>query len=113
MAYNRLLELSDGDIDDFLEDFIEKDRRFFILFRYALSLNVRNEGLEQRIQEIQVGSWLSVSPLSRSDFGSGWLCPLPSFRHHCLHQSPAPATQVGLEGCEGVAKIRIPLRSQS
>uniref|UniRef100_A0A8C3NNR7 ODAD1 central coiled coil region domain-containing protein n=1 Tax=Cyanoderma ruficeps TaxID=181631 RepID=A0A8C3NNR7_9PASS len=45
VAYRRLLELSDGDIDEFLEDFIEKDRRFFILFGYAIRLNVRNEGL--------------------------------------------------------------------
>ncbi|NXT70341.1 CCD63 protein, partial [Chaetops frenatus] len=53
VAYRRLQELSDGNIDDFLEDFLEKDRRFFILFGYALRLNVRNEGLKQRIQEIQ------------------------------------------------------------
>ncbi|XP_039580598.1 coiled-coil domain-containing protein 63 [Passer montanus] len=53
VAYKRLLELSDGDIDDFLEDFLEKDRRFFILFSYAIRLNVRNEGLRQRIQAIQ------------------------------------------------------------
>ncbi|NXB01361.1 CCD63 protein, partial [Cnemophilus loriae] len=53
VAYKRLLELSDGDIDDFLENFLEKDRRFFILFGYAVRLNVRNEGLKQRIQEIQ------------------------------------------------------------
>ncbi|NXY52578.1 CCD63 protein, partial [Callaeas wilsoni] len=53
VAYKRLLELSDGDIDNFLEDFLEKDRRFFILFGYAIRLNVRNEGLKQRIQEIQ------------------------------------------------------------
>ncbi|NXF24453.1 CCD63 protein, partial [Rhodinocichla rosea] len=53
VAYKRLLELSDGDIDDFLEDFLEKDRRFFILFNYAIRLNVRNEGLRQRIQAIQ------------------------------------------------------------
>uniref|UniRef100_A0A8C3EXM8 Coiled-coil domain containing 63 n=1 Tax=Corvus moneduloides TaxID=1196302 RepID=A0A8C3EXM8_CORMO len=53
VAYNRLLELSDGNIDDFLEDFLEKDRKFFILFGYAIRLNVRNEGLKQRIQEIQ------------------------------------------------------------
>ncbi|NWS85602.1 CCD63 protein, partial [Toxostoma redivivum] len=53
VAYKRLLELSDGDIDNFLEDFLEKDRRFFILFGYAIRLNVRNEGLRQRIQEIQ------------------------------------------------------------
>uniref|UniRef100_U3K322 ODAD1 central coiled coil region domain-containing protein n=1 Tax=Ficedula albicollis TaxID=59894 RepID=U3K322_FICAL len=58
VAYKRLLELSDGDIDNFLEDFLEKDRRFFILFSYAIRLNVRNEGLRQRIQEIQVCSWL-------------------------------------------------------
>ncbi|NWU35690.1 CCD63 protein, partial [Hylia prasina] len=53
VAYRRLLELSDGDIDDFLEDFIEKDRRFFILFGYAVRLNVRNDGLQQRIQAIE------------------------------------------------------------
>ncbi|NWV38823.1 CCD63 protein, partial [Grantiella picta] len=53
VAYNRLLELTDGNIDDFLEDFLEKDRRFFILFSYAIRLNVRNVGLRQRIQEIQ------------------------------------------------------------
>ncbi|NWW29494.1 CCD63 protein, partial [Panurus biarmicus] len=54
VAYRRLLELTeDGNIDDFLEDFIEKDRRFFILFGYAIRLNVRNEGLKQRIQAIQ------------------------------------------------------------
>ncbi|XP_038008815.1 coiled-coil domain-containing protein 63 [Motacilla alba alba] len=53
VAYKRLLELSDGDIDDFLEDFLEKDRRFFILFNYAIRLNVRNEGLRQRIEAIQ------------------------------------------------------------
>ncbi|NXO40229.1 CCD63 protein, partial [Locustella ochotensis] len=53
VAYRRLLELSNGDIDEFLEDFIEKDRRFFILFGYAIRLNVRNEGLMQRIQAIQ------------------------------------------------------------
>uniref|UniRef100_A0A8C3MR47 ODAD1 central coiled coil region domain-containing protein n=1 Tax=Geospiza parvula TaxID=87175 RepID=A0A8C3MR47_GEOPR len=46
VAYKRLLELSDGDIDDFLEDFLEKDRKFFILFSYAIRLNVRNEDLQ-------------------------------------------------------------------
>ncbi|NXQ15799.1 CCD63 protein, partial [Peucedramus taeniatus] len=53
VAYKRLLELSDGDIDDFLEEFLERGRRFFILFSYAIRLNVRNEGLWQRIQAIQ------------------------------------------------------------
>ncbi|KAM4891101.1 coiled-coil domain-containing protein 63 [Sylvia borin] len=53
VAYRRLLELSDGDIDEFLDDFIEKDRRFFILFGYAVRLSVRNEGLMQRIQAIE------------------------------------------------------------
>ncbi|NXE38565.1 CCD63 protein, partial [Ptilorrhoa leucosticta] len=53
VAYERLLELSDGDIDNLLKDFLEKDRRFFILFGYAIRLNVRNEGLKQRIHEIQ------------------------------------------------------------
>ncbi|NWY98934.1 CCD63 protein, partial [Loxia curvirostra] len=53
VAYKRLLELSDGDIDDFLEDFLEKDRRFFILFNYAIRLNVRNEDLRQKIEAIE------------------------------------------------------------
>ncbi|NXG00326.1 CCD63 protein, partial [Sakesphorus luctuosus] len=53
VAYKRLLELSDGDIDQFLDDFVEKDRRFFILFAYVIRLNVRNEGLKQRIKDIQ------------------------------------------------------------
>ncbi|NWZ64342.1 CCD63 protein, partial [Acrocephalus arundinaceus] len=53
VAYRRLLELADGDIDEFLEDFIEKNRRFFILFGYAIRLNIRNEGLQQRIQAIE------------------------------------------------------------
>uniref|UniRef100_A0A8D2PDZ7 ODAD1 central coiled coil region domain-containing protein n=1 Tax=Zosterops lateralis melanops TaxID=1220523 RepID=A0A8D2PDZ7_ZOSLA len=53
VAYRRLLELSDGDIDEFLDNFMEKDRRFFILFGYAIRLSVRNEGLRQRIQAIE------------------------------------------------------------
>ncbi|XP_059341399.1 coiled-coil domain-containing protein 63 [Ammospiza nelsoni] len=53
VAYKRLLELSDGDIDDFLEDFLEKDRRFFILFNFAIRLNVQNESLRQRIEAVQ------------------------------------------------------------
>ncbi|NWH84147.1 CCD63 protein, partial [Aegithalos caudatus] len=53
VAYRRLLELSEGEIDDFLEDFIEKNRRFFILFGYAVRLNARNGSLEQRIQAIE------------------------------------------------------------
>uniref|UniRef100_A0A8D2M3K5 ODAD1 central coiled coil region domain-containing protein n=1 Tax=Zonotrichia albicollis TaxID=44394 RepID=A0A8D2M3K5_ZONAL len=53
VAYKRLLELSDGNIDDFLEDFLEKDRRFFILFNFAIRLNVRNESLRQRIEAVQ------------------------------------------------------------
>ncbi|KAJ7422703.1 coiled-coil domain-containing protein 63 [Willisornis vidua] len=53
VAYKRLLELSDGDIDQLLDDFVEKDRRFFILFAYGIRLNVRNEGLKQRIKDIQ------------------------------------------------------------
>ncbi|NXH85739.1 CCD63 protein, partial [Edolisoma coerulescens] len=53
VAYKCLLELSHGNIDDFLEEFLEKDRRFFILFGSAIRLSVGNEGLKQRIQEIQ------------------------------------------------------------
>ncbi|NXD27292.1 CCD63 protein, partial [Spelaeornis formosus] len=53
VTYNRLLELSDGDIDNFLKDFLEKDRRFFILFSYGIRMNIRNEDLRQRTEEIQ------------------------------------------------------------
>ncbi|NXA03934.1 CCD63 protein, partial [Sapayoa aenigma] len=53
VAYKRLLDLSDGDIEQLLDDFIEKDRRFFILFSYAVRLNVKNEGMRQRIRDIQ------------------------------------------------------------
>ncbi|NWV05109.1 CCD63 protein, partial [Ptilonorhynchus violaceus] len=53
VAYKQLLEVAEGDIDNFLEEFLETDRRFFILFGYAVRLNVRNEGLRQKIQEIQ------------------------------------------------------------
>ncbi|NWR91404.1 CCD63 protein, partial [Furnarius figulus] len=53
VAYKRLLELSDGDIDQLLDDFVEKDRRFFILFAYAIRLNVWNEAAKLRIKDIQ------------------------------------------------------------
>ncbi|NXM36222.1 CCD63 protein, partial [Oxyruncus cristatus] len=53
VAYKRLLELSDGEIDQLLDEFVEKNRRFFILFAYAIRLNVRNEGMRQRIKDIQ------------------------------------------------------------
>ncbi|XP_064531074.1 coiled-coil domain-containing protein 63 isoform X1 [Pseudopipra pipra] len=53
VAYKRLLELSDGEIEQLLDEFVEKNRRFFILFAYAIRLNVRNEGMRQRIKAIQ------------------------------------------------------------
>ncbi|NWI56939.1 CCD63 protein, partial [Calyptomena viridis] len=53
VAYNRLLELSDGDMEQLLEEFVEKDRRFFILFSYAIRLNDRNENMRRRIKDIQ------------------------------------------------------------
>ncbi|NXU88695.1 CCD63 protein, partial [Xiphorhynchus elegans] len=53
VAYKRLLELADGDIDQLLDDFVEKDRRFFILFAYAIRLNVWNEAAKLRIKDIQ------------------------------------------------------------
>ncbi|NXP25482.1 CCD63 protein, partial [Scytalopus superciliaris] len=53
VAYKRLLELSDGDIDQLLDDCVEKDRRFFILFAYAIRLDVRNEGMKKKIKDIQ------------------------------------------------------------
>ncbi|NXM65488.1 CCD63 protein, partial [Serilophus lunatus] len=53
VVYKRLQELFDGDIEQFLDDFIEQDRRFFVLFGCALKLNVRNEGMRQRIKDTQ------------------------------------------------------------
>ncbi|NXK32636.1 CCD63 protein, partial [Piprites chloris] len=53
VVYKHLLELSDGEIDQFLEEFVEEKRRFFTQFAYAVRLNVRNESIRQRIRDIQ------------------------------------------------------------
>ncbi|NXG19517.1 CCD63 protein, partial [Grallaria varia] len=53
VAHRHLLELSDGDIDQLLDDFIEKDRRLFTLSAYAIRLNVRKDSMRQKIQDIQ------------------------------------------------------------
>ncbi|XP_050174725.1 uncharacterized protein LOC126641753 [Myiozetetes cayanensis] len=53
VAYKDLLEKSDGEIDQFLNEFVEKNRRFFILFAYGIRLNAGNEGIRQRMKDIQ------------------------------------------------------------
>ncbi|NXF04111.1 CCD63 protein, partial [Smithornis capensis] len=53
VAYRRLLGLSDGDIEQLLDEVVEKERRFFILFSYAIRLNDRNERMRQKIRDIQ------------------------------------------------------------
>ncbi|NWI85722.1 CCD63 protein, partial [Pitta sordida] len=53
VVYKHLLELSDGDIEQLLDESIEKDRRFFILFSCSVRLTVSKEGMKQRIRDIQ------------------------------------------------------------
>ncbi|XP_027734478.1 coiled-coil domain-containing protein 63 isoform X2 [Empidonax traillii] len=53
VAHKRLLEMSDGEIEQFLDEFVEKRRRFFILFAYGIRQNSENEGKRQRIKHIQ------------------------------------------------------------
>ncbi|NXM01960.1 CCD63 protein, partial [Tyrannus savana] len=53
VAYKHLLEKSDGEIDQLLNEFVEKNRRFFILFAYGIRLNAGNEGMRQKMKDVQ------------------------------------------------------------
>ncbi|NXN25620.1 CCD63 protein, partial [Nycticryphes semicollaris] len=54
VAYKRLLELAkDGDIDQLLNGFIEKEEKNFACFSYATELNNEVEIMQQRIKDLQ------------------------------------------------------------
>lgn len=58
VAYMRLLKLTEhGDIDQLVEDFIEKEERNFAYFSYVTELNNDMERLQKRIEDVQVGFW--------------------------------------------------------
>ncbi|XP_062999874.1 coiled-coil domain-containing protein 63 [Elgaria multicarinata webbii] len=54
VAYMRLLKLTEnGDIDQLVEDFIEKEEKNFAYFSYVTELNNDMERLQKRIEDIQ------------------------------------------------------------
>ncbi|KAM7090087.1 coiled-coil domain-containing protein 63 [Ciconia maguari] len=54
VAYKRLLELAeDGDIDQLVNGFIEKEEKNFSCFSYATELNNEIEKMQQRIKDLQ------------------------------------------------------------
>lgn len=57
VAYMRLLKLTEnGDIDQLVEDFVEKEEKNFAYFSYVTELNNDMERLQKRIEDIQVCS---------------------------------------------------------
>ncbi|KFO75790.1 Coiled-coil domain-containing protein 63, partial [Cuculus canorus] len=54
VAYKLLQELAeDGDIDQLLNSFVEKEKKNFSSFRFATQLNVHIEMIQRRIQDLQ------------------------------------------------------------
>ncbi|KAJ6656683.1 hypothetical protein lerEdw1_003570 [Lerista edwardsae] len=54
VAYMRLLKLTEnGDIDQLVEDFVEKEEKNFAYFSYVTELNNDMERLQKRIEDIQ------------------------------------------------------------
>ncbi|XP_066466090.1 coiled-coil domain-containing protein 63 [Tiliqua scincoides] len=57
VAYMRLLKLTEnGDINQLVEDFVEKEEKNFAYFSYVTELNNDMERLQKRIEDIQVRS---------------------------------------------------------
>uniref|UniRef100_A0A672U8T7 Coiled-coil domain containing 63 n=1 Tax=Strigops habroptila TaxID=2489341 RepID=A0A672U8T7_STRHB len=70
VAYKRLLELTeDGNVDQLLNSFTEKEQKSFACFLYASELNDDMEKMQRKIRELQVCSRLFMSPLSAGGFG--------------------------------------------
>lgn len=74
MAYKRLLELAEnGDIDQLVNGFIEKEGKNFAYFSYATELNNEMEKLQQRIKDLQVCSSPAPRPfMPASENAWGW-----------------------------------------
>uniref|UniRef100_A0A8B9F3G0 ODAD1 central coiled coil region domain-containing protein n=1 Tax=Amazona collaria TaxID=241587 RepID=A0A8B9F3G0_9PSIT len=72
VAYKRLLELAeDGNVNQLLNSFIEKERKSFTCFFYASELNDDMQKMQRKIRELQVCSRLFMSPLSAGGFWAG------------------------------------------
>ncbi|XP_005145259.3 coiled-coil domain-containing protein 63 [Melopsittacus undulatus] len=55
VAYRRLLELAeDGDVDQLLSSFIEKEHKNFACFLYASELNDEIQKMERKIKELEI-----------------------------------------------------------
>lgn len=94
VTYRRLLELAEnGDINQLVDGFIEKEGKNFAYFSYATELNSEMEKLQQRIKNLQV--CCSPAPrlsIATAENTSGWGCffsPPPCAQHFCLHQGLA------------------------
>lgn len=74
VAYKRLLELAEnGDIDQLVNGFIEKEGKNFAYFSYATELNNEMEKLQQRIKDLQVCSSPAPRPfMPASENTWGW-----------------------------------------
>lgn len=90
VTYKRLLELAEnGNIDQLVDGFIEKEGKNFAYFSYATELNSEMEKLQQRIKNLQVccSPALRLStPTAENTSGSGLFFPPPRAQHCCLHQ---------------------------
>uniref|UniRef100_A0A8D0H3P9 Coiled-coil domain containing 63 n=1 Tax=Sphenodon punctatus TaxID=8508 RepID=A0A8D0H3P9_SPHPU len=61
VAYMRLLLLTEnGDIDQLVDDFIEKEEKNFAYFSYVTELNNDMERLQKKIEDVEVNLLLSV-----------------------------------------------------
>lgn len=86
MAYKRLLELAEnGDIDQLVNGFTEKEGKNFAYFSYATELNNEMEKLQQRIKDLQVCSSPAPRPFMpalENTWGWGWFCHPLLVQHH-------------------------------
>lgn len=85
VTYKRLLELAEnGNIDQLVDGFIEKEGKNFAYFSYATELNSEMEKLQQRIKNLQVccspAPRLSI-PTAENTSGSGLFFPPPCAQH--------------------------------
>jgi len=62
VAYKHLMELvEDGDVDQLVNGFIEKEQKNFSCFSYTIELNNEMEKMQQKIKALEVSSRLFVS----------------------------------------------------
>lgn len=110
VTYRRLLELAEnGDINQLVDGFIEKEGKNFAYFSYATELNSEMEKLQQRIKNLQV--CCSPAPrlsIATAENTSGWGCFFPSSMCPAFLPTPGPGLQPTLEESKGQLKIQLP-----